>query len=172
MKITNITDCKGMKFNAIHGIFKGHYKMPNHTVETFTVDSLEVKTPLVEALFLTSLNRRLQNIQSRNIAQDANYFSSIQRGYFFENGIYHFKAIVGITDYSGKMCHAYTSTVPIDKEVSEKKYEDPELNIGKLLAEKFPDFVFGNSVYEYLTKEDEALWLQQPLRYCLKELLR
>lgn len=168
-----ITDCDGKKFTAIQQLFMGQFKKNIEVFETSEIETgLKIKTPLLNELFLTAIKARLEALQATQIGQEASYFSSIQRGYFFESGIYHLKAIVGIAHKNNGMSYAYTSTVPIDREVSEKKYYDPELNIGKLLAEKFPDFVFGSSVYEYLTKEDEVLWLQQPLRHCLKELLR
>lgn len=173
MNIQVITDCTGTKFNAIQGVFNGYYKKPASIVEVCTIKpNMEVKTPLIRDLFLTSLQNRVGDLLSKDANRHNRYAASIQRGYFFESGGYHLGAIVGIS-YNSTFIHAYTSTVPIDDEVSQKKWENPELNIGTLLAEKFSKFKKGSSVFEFLTEgEDEMLWFQQPLRYCLKELLR
>ncbi len=165
-----ITDCTGIKLYAIEGIFRKnftHISVQNRL-------SPKIKTPLSKRDLIITVKDRLNSMVEESVEFQKNncFFATIQRGFDFDGMIWHLVAGVSLRFPSGQIVRAFTSTVPLDEDISQQKTEDEERNIKDLLFEKFPKWDKFSSMYELLTGEDEAGWLQAPLRACMKSLLR
>lgn len=164
------TDTSDIKRDAIEGVFKAKFKI----VHTINSESFGGKTPLnLDDLILDTKSRLLLVSKKVLLAGEYDYHATIQRGFHFTGTLWHLMARVGISSYFGKMATAFTSSVPIPLTVSNTKTQDRERNLKDILKDNFPEWDQAiTSVFSLLTDEDEKMWLQQPLRHCLKEVLR
>lgn len=170
--IVVITDGKGIKFDVVHGVFKEHFRRISF-VELFLVENKNnLKTPLSREALLETIKMKLDFLATRNISEDVQYLCSIQRGYYLENGLWNLVAVSGTQDNNGLTHIGFTSTVPIAKDISDKKTKDQNLNMSDLLEEKYPSWKRKTSVFELLTGENEKSWIQESLRYCVKTLIK
>ncbi len=168
MSIKIITDCTGVKQEAIKGVFMGKFK-PNPTEIVLEKDSV-FKTPMSEGDFHLTLQARLNCLTLRSNTE-YDFCVSIQKGYYRKDSLWHLTAIVGIVSSKEVTVTAKASSVPVPKKSSAAKTKSSFLNMSDILAEEFPRWN-KDSVFALLTDgEDEKMWLQQPLRHCLYQLL-
>lgn len=165
-----ITDCTGVKLYAIEGIFRKNF---TH-ISVQNKLSPKIKTPLSQRDLIVAVKERLNCIVEESVDYQKNncFFATIQRGFEFDGMTWHLIAGVSLRSPSGQIVRAFTSTVPLDEDISQLKTEDRERNIKDLLSEKFKEWNKSSSMYEFLTEEAEENWLQAPLRACMKNLLR
>lgn len=165
-----ITDCTGIKQDAIKGVFMGKFNPA--PIEMTLNKGISLKTPLNEDDFHEVISKRLGRLHLLN-EEKYDFSSSIQKGYYYKNGLWHLTAIVGIVSQNGNIVTAKASSVPVFKKSSDKKTEDRSRNFSDILSEDFPKWnKEKDSVYGLLTNgDDEKMWLQQPLRHCLYQSL-
>ncbi len=168
MSIKLITDCDGIKQDAIKGVFMGKFK-PN-PIEIILNKESVFKTPMSENDFHLTLQARL-NCLTLGSEENYDFCASIQKGYYYKNSLWHFNAIVGIISSEEHLVTAKTSSVPLPRKSSDKKSHDRSLNMTDILSEEFPRWTKGSVFFLLTDGEDEKMWLQQPLRHCLYQLL-
>jgi non-canonical (house-cleaning) NTP pyrophosphatase len=165
---TIITDCDGVKLEAIRGVFIQNFKS-----QFFNRASKSMPTPITIESLISTTETRIQFIaNSYSLENKFVFFSTVQRGYFFDGNLWQLISMTAIHQESGKTLKGFTSSVPLPQKISDAKTENKAKNMGDLLREQFPKWKKETSVFNLLTGEDEKMWLQQPLRHCLKELLR
>ncbi len=169
MSIQIITDCTGIKQDSIYGVF--YQKFKPDPIEIIFQKGVGSKTPMDENSFSTIILDRISALGHGNKGK-ANFCASIQKGYYYKNTLWHFQGIVSILSNTGKLADAKTSSVPVFRKSSDKKQDNPLRNFSDIFAEDFPAWnKEKDSVFELLTREKEKDWLQQPLRYCLYQIL-
>ncbi len=171
MQYVIYTDCEGDKQDAIKGVFQQPFGLGSVTINF--LDSPGPKTPIsLDELSRTTLHRLETLLKLVTGSVPNQYFATIQRGFFFENGLYHLIAKAAILSPDYIMRSSFTTSIPINEKVSRRKSENKERNMKDLLKEYYPDWNRNTtSVYELLTGEREKMWLQQALRNCLKSLM-
>lgn len=165
------TDCSGIKRDAIEGVFKAKFKI----IKILNCESLGGKTPTSLDSLIISTKDRLKTISEKKVLMNSegDYHATIQRGFYFTGTLWHLIARVGISRYPEKKAMAFTSSVPIPLKASKLKTQNPTGNIKDFLEQEYPDFNKEKiSMFAYLTGEDEKMWFQQPLRFCLREIMR
>ncbi|QQR49917.1 hypothetical protein IPF86_02390 [Candidatus Nomurabacteria bacterium] len=166
MKINIVTDCTGNKQEVIRNIFSEIFKNEAIVISLKKGESFE--TPLTLEGFPLTVKKRFQWIK-KNIDNPDVYIATIQKGYYYSHGLWYLCACVGVAYPLMGLLTAMTSSVPVDQNCSEKKSLDLSKNMSDIIKEEHPDWDKENgSVYELFTAENETLWLEQPLRHCLK----
>ncbi len=169
MSIRIITDCIGIKQDAIKGVFQQKFK-PD-PIELIYQKGISCKTPMDEDSFSTIILDRIVSLGHGNKGK-AEFCASIQKGYYYKNTLWHFVGIVSILSDKGELVDAKTSSVSVFRKSSDKKQIDPSRNFSDILAEDFPLWNKKDSVFELLTGEKEKDWLQHPLRHCLYQIMK
>jgi hypothetical protein len=118
--------------------------------------------------FSLTVKKRVQQLKKNYDNPDV-YFATIQKGYYYENGIWYLSACVAISAPLLAPLPLMASSVPILGKCSKEKEEDLNKNMGEIIAEIYTDWnKEKDSVYKLFTGEDEKMWLQIPLRHCLR----
>lgn len=166
MNIKLITDCTGIKQDAIKGIFLKRFE-PN-PVEIIVQKGENFSTPLTLEDFFLTTERRMQQL-IKNAPHPDHYFSTIQKGYYRSKNLWYFSACIAIALPLFTPLCVMACSAPVTQEASKKKDGDLSRNFSDILAEEFPKWNKDkDSVFTLLTGEDEKMWLQQPLRHCAK----
>lgn len=138
------------------------------TLEITLVKGEGFQTPLTQNDFPLTVNKRFQWMKKNHENPDV-FVATIQKGYYYFDGLWFFAACVGVSYPLFSILTAMTSSVPVPPSCSEKKSTDSSRNMSDILKEEYPEWDKENgSVYTLLTGEDEIAWLEQPLRHCLK----
>ncbi|MCC6198976.1 DUF84 family protein [Candidatus Nomurabacteria bacterium] len=166
--IIAVHDCRHEKAVAIEGVFRS--LRPD--IQFIGIENTTLKTSVftMEALFDAALVR----IRSAQIKKpDADFYATVQRGYIWDGNIYRLISVAAVSN--GKdIVRECTSSISVDKKISDQKYFSQQKRVmDELLREHFPEWKKETSVFTILTKgkEDERLWMQMPLRCCLRTLL-
>ncbi len=171
---TIITDCIGIKQDAITGVLKGGIlKDQPFTVKVFK--EKDFPTPMTwEDFFLTTAKRLQYLTDSVSLPERGEgpwIFATLQKGYYRKNGMWYLSCCAGIVS-SGQqhITPVMGASVPVGKKASDAKNIALEKNMTEILHSQNPSWDH-KSVFALLTKEDEKMWLQQPLRYFSKSIL-
>ncbi len=169
MEIQVVTDCTGIKQDAIKGVFQG--KFENDFIDLKVQKGISFTTPMTKDDFSLTARKRIQQLR-KNYENPAVYFATIQKGYYCENSIWYLSACVAISAPLLAPLPLMASSVPILGKCSKEKELDLNKNMGDIISEVYTDWnKEKDSVYKLFTGEDEKMWLQQPLRHCLYQLL-
>lgn len=167
MIIQVITDCLGVKQDAIKGVFSAAYK--SSSIEIIQQKGVSFQTPLTQDDFFLVTLKRMQQLRT-NAPHPDHHFATIQKGYYYAHGLWYLSVCVSISfPLLNPLC-VMGSSVPVSQESSEKKSKDLSKNMSDILAEDYPEWDKNkDSAYELLTKGEKELdWLQEPLRHCAK----
>ncbi len=165
MTIEIVTDCTGIKQEAIRNVFSKRFSTDSLNVGL--VKSKGFETPLTQDSFPLTVQKRFQCIKE-NIENPDVFIATIQKGYYCVNGVWFLTACVGVAYPLYSMLTAMTSSVPLPSICAKKKSLHLSMNMSDILKEQYPEWDKENgSVYTLLTNEEEAPWLEQPLRHCL-----
>jgi hypothetical protein len=174
MSIQIITDCNGLKQGAIRGVLMEAFK--KQPVSVKVIKEKDFTTPLTKEDFLLIAEKRIQYLAKNDLLLNERgcippwVFATIIKGYYRVNGNWYLCCCAGFaTTQQSPILVNLGSSVPVPRVVSEKKNQDLERNMSDILAELNPGWN-KDSVFNLLTKEDEMLWLQQPLRYIVKSI--
>lgn len=168
-KIRVITDCTDIKQEAIRGVFAATF----HSLQCIVVAKHELPTPLSFDGFCKTIKRRMELLmQSSDASGDSFYCATVQRGYIFDGSLWHLFAAVSIGSSRTHTAQCFASSVVLSNALSIQKNRDRQKSFKEILPTEFPNWNGSSSVYELLTGEKERDWLQQPLRFCLRQILK
>jgi hypothetical protein len=166
MAIEVVTDCTGIKHDAIRNAFLKKYSSTGVEINVHKGESFQ--TPLTLDDFHLTARKRFQWIKKTYENPDV-FIATIQKGYYCLHGMWYLSACIGIAYPLLSLLTVMASSVPVGTRCSEEKSLNLSKNMSDILKEKHPEWDMKNeSVYTLLTGEDETAWLEQPLRHCLK----
>lgn len=158
----------------IRGVLMEAFKKQPITVKV--IKEKEFTTPLTKDDFFLMAERRIQHLRTDDLLLSERgcippwVFATIIKGWYRVNNNWYLCCCAGFaTTQQSPILITLGSSVPVSKEVSEMKNKNLNRNMSEILAEFYPKWD-KDSVFNLLTKEDEMLWLQQPLRYIVKSI--